>query len=142
MILYFFTRITKKKTFYLIFSLFFLFFIFLISRFLWQEGVVSLRYGEPYLSFPLHNFLVVGAALFILGIFFLTIYVIWYDFRLEKISFNNLSLFYIYYSFVVYEAITFIRIFFFYPYPYLIMLFYLLIPFLISLIKKENDKNL
>jgi len=136
--LYCLSRIISKK--WLLGTFGFLFLIFWASVFspLLSQSRVILRYREPFLIFPGQSAVIYSTGFLALGLILFYFFIIWRDIKLGFISWSNLSLLYLHYSIIVFAAITFIRVFYFFPHPHIIMIFYSLIPYLVYLSRKDE----
>lgn len=137
-LLYCLSRITFKKWIYWLSGFFSLIFLVYVTFLILNHGEIILKYGEPYLIFPGQSAIIYLIGFLALSLILFYFFIIWRDIKLGLISWRNLSLFYLHYSIIVLGAITFIRIFYFFPYPYIIQIFYLLIPYLVYLSRKEE----
>ena len=115
--------------------------IFLNFLFYFKSGRLGIKMGDPFLYSSFER----AGVYFLLGIIFiyflLFVLIIREDFLKKKISWFNLSLLYNYFALFLYGIISFIRIFFFYPRPVIIEMFYFLIPYLVYLARKEELKT-
>jgi hypothetical protein len=117
-------------------------YVLLFTIFLYLQGAKpELRFGDPFLKSPLERptfyFLIglIGVAF----VFLLTL--LWQDIFQKQITWKNLSLLYTYFSLILYGSISFIRVLYFFPRPWIIEIFYFFVPYLLYLKNKEEEKQ-
>lgn len=108
--------------------------------FLTQSSPTITEAGEPYLDisggFPIGYI----AAFLAVIIFVMAVALLWRDFRAGAISWHDLHLFYGWYALVLYISISLIRALHFLPYPWYIEVFYIFVPYLMYLSRRESSE--